>query len=1530
MKWTRVIPLLLSLAILSSAAHTFLAHAARPHEAGQNFYAWSLMGWEDHTLLCTINIPHEGPPTAGEIEAACGLDLRVQWENTPSCPDGGSAMCTGLYLSLVSTPEPQPATATQTLTSTVEWTATVPPPKEVHWLSRPATVNELTTNMPLVLLAGHLLANGLAEAADCPGKGLMENGAANPCGLEKARYEVYLWQNRFDARILETASAAEIPPFVLKGIFMQETQFWPVMYQNNAWDFGEYGLGHLNELGADVLLAWNAPFYDDFCHTVLFGENCRKEYISLAANERALLRGSVIRLVGADCSSCPYGIDFAKAESSVKVFAETLKANHAQTQQVLRNAAGGFGAFTVSWEDTWRFTLVNYHAGSGCLYSALGAARAESEKVNWKKVSRHLEPGCEDAARYVEAISTMYVYDPPPVLNTATPLPTETLVQTPTGIDVPTDTPTASSTETPVVTATPMFTGNSPTLTPTLSPEPATPSGTVLVTESPTADKTPTATGTLLSEGTSTLEAATPTPTSTLLPPDTSTPTPEPGTATLEPTTTVTPANVNLQSPHEAGEIIVQMGSGSGSEIEALVESLSVPAVIQTDPSLPELNAVILEVDPSDLAQALTDLQARPEVASAEPNYLAQTAFIANDPGFYRQENLHLIQVPAAWDLTRSSQEVTVAVIDTGVDVSHPDLIDHLWQNTAEANGMQGVDDDHNGYVDDVWGWNMVAGNNNVNDDHGHGTHIAGIIAAVTDNGIGVAGIAPNARILTVKALDENGYGSYAQIAAAIIYATDQGARIINLGFGGGGHSQVLHDAVDYALQRGVILVAATGNTGTAIPVYPAAYSGVISVGAVDHGLTWALFSSFGSNTTLTAPGIGIYSTYPGGKYSQMSGTSMSCAEVSGIAALLAGQPQFTNSQTIRDALVHSAADLGAPGWDPFYGFGLVHAFDGLQYAGEGMPLVASSTPGPLPIPVTNGGVWAMASQSQWGTTQTCSYALSDAANSIDFAFNDALASCSGDFGSAGNWTYTGVQNTTLPTVASTAMEIRFYLTGWVDDTIDLEVNNGGSWNRIARFEMGSPPPTSLVTLTYNVSTIFTTPAEVNNAAFRLRGMGVNSGTDTITIFLDEARLIVSDVAPALPPQPTPTLPPRAPTIVPGMNDPHVAYTASSDDCAACHRSHTAAAIVLRQSSTEELVCFTCHTAGGLGTNVRPAFTLYTNTTTRFFKHDVNNTNSAHRFGESLGTVFDGANRHVECEDCHDPHEATRDAVNGATIAPMLPPEMNAASGVDPVWSGSGAPSGFNWLPAAQREYQVCLKCHSSYTTLQTYSPDGWMLTGNTTGTYIANGLNKLITTAALQVQDSRDLAQEFNPNHASFHPVVAKGRNTSILAGTFVNGWSADSMVYCTDCHTNANVANGGNGPHGSSQLHLLDGTANYWTVLPNGNMRYRPNTGEICFKCHSYSVYVDGVAGSAFEFHSYHAGAAGSFGVSCYSCHDTHGSEQQHLINFDTAVATPYAGYNSQTAWVVNGGTGTCYLACHVPGGDSVIHGSGKSYTP
>jgi predicted CXXCH cytochrome family protein len=382
----------------------------------------------------------------------------------------------------------------------------------------------------------------------------------------------------------------------------------------------------------------------------------------------------------------------------------------------------------------------------------------------------------------------------------------------------------------------------------------------------------------------------------------------------------------------------------------------------------------------------------------------------------------------------------------------------------------------------------------------------------------------------------------------------------------------------------------------------------------VDDLLTWSPFSSTGAHISLVAPGVGVYSTIPGGSYSATSGTSISSAQVSGVAALLAGQPQFNNANTLRSALLNSAHDLGSPGHDPYYGYGVVHVFDAMAYAGPILPtptpwIVPTSTPG------GSGGVYSMSFQDLWATAQIYSFTTTNPANSIDSAFNDLLAFNTGLWGGATrSWTFATFDDTTLTAVAKVDLELRFYMTGWVNDTYYIQIYDNtnpaciSGWCTVYTLKfiptssIEGQPPSVLTTLTVPVTSILNTVARVNAAQVRIAGSGVTGGvTDSVTIYIDEVRLHMLDVLPptATPTStaifiPTSTLPAvRAITATPIAGEPHNNFmSATTDECATCHRSHTAKSMGLRKLTGEEQVCFSCHTSGGTGTNVQPAFTL--------------------------------------------------------------------------------------------------------------------------------------------------------------------------------------------------------------------------------------------------------------------------------------------------------------------------------------------------
>jgi subtilisin family serine protease len=267
---------------------------------------------------------------------------------------------------------------------------------------------------------------------------------------------------------------------------------------------------------------------------------------------------------------------------------------------------------------------------------------------------------------------------------------------------------------------------------------------------------------------------------------------------------------------------------------------------------------------------------------------------------------LNKIQAPDAWQAGYTGSGVTVAVIDTGVLYTHTDLSTNIWKNTAEIAG-NGIDDDHNGYVDDVYGYDFVNKDGYALDDNGHGTHVAGIIAGLK-NGTGVTGVAYNATIMPVKVLDATGNGSFTNVASGIMYAVNNGANVINLSLGAwGSASSVVTNAITYAVNHGVIVCMASGNDAKPTPTYPAVLAetvGGIAVGAVDSTTTVASFSNGAGLATpydyVEAPGVSIYSTYSNGGYAVMSGTSMATPYTAGAAALLlSAHSNFTSNWSV-------------------------------------------------------------------------------------------------------------------------------------------------------------------------------------------------------------------------------------------------------------------------------------------------------------------------------------------------------------------------------------------------------------------------------------------------------------------------------------------------------------------------------------------------------------------------------------------------------------------------------------------------------
>ncbi|MCC2631752.1 MAG: peptidase [Patescibacteria group bacterium] len=299
---------------------------------------------------------------------------------------------------------------------------------------------------------------------------------------------------------------------------------------------------------------------------------------------------------------------------------------------------------------------------------------------------------------------------------------------------------------------------------------------------------------------------------------------------------------------------------------------------------------VVVNVPSSGMNDDTLEATLRANGYEVEPDQKMNILATPNDPYYSIQWAPPIIEADKTWSTDTGSPTVTIAVIDTGADMAHPDLVANLLST----------------------GYNFIAGTTNPNDDNGHGTHVAGIAAATGNNGVGISGVCWSCKILPIKVMDADGVGTVSAVASGIIYATDHGAHIINLSIGGPIDSQIMADAVQYALDNDVAVVAAAGNTGTSSLTYPAAYPGVISVASSGQGDSLSSYSNYGSWVSTAAPGENIASTYKDKSYAYLSGSSMAAPFVAGEAALLlAHNPSFNNAQ-LRSSIIASTDPVGS------------------------------------------------------------------------------------------------------------------------------------------------------------------------------------------------------------------------------------------------------------------------------------------------------------------------------------------------------------------------------------------------------------------------------------------------------------------------------------------------------------------------------------------------------------------------------------------------------------------------------------------
>lgn len=408
------------------------------------------------------------------------------------------------------------------------------------------------------------------------------------------------------------------------------------------------------------------------------------------------------------------------------------------------------------------------------------------------------------------------------------------------------------------------------------------------------------------------------------------------------------------------------------------VRSLNAANGVEQLDRIAALDIRVLTVPPGKTVEDMVAIYSRnPNVEFAEADLVMSVALTPNDPFYtYDVTPFGRISAPAGWDVSTGSSAVKLAVIDTGIDFTHPEFAGRT-----------------------VGGYDFVNLDADPTDDHGHGTLAAGVAAATGNNSIGVAGVNWKTTIMPVKVLDSSGSGFASTIAKGITYAADNGARVLSMSLGGGASSTML-SAVQYAAAKDCVLVAASGNDGLLIDRYPAAYPDVISVGAL-QGDTIATFSNYGPNVDITAPGVSIYTSSKGGGYAYFSGTSAATPFVAGLAALAIGVAPGRSAALVSRDITSTATDLGSSGWDQYYGWGRIDIAKALAAAGGGQapaPTEPTPTPAPTPAPAPDTtaptvSITAPASGSTVSGTYTITALASDGVGVIrvDFYVDSTL-----------------------------------------------------------------------------------------------------------------------------------------------------------------------------------------------------------------------------------------------------------------------------------------------------------------------------------------------------------------------------------------------------------------------------------------------------------------------------------------------------------------------------------------------------------
>lgn len=434
----------------------------------------------------------------------------------------------------------------------------------------------------------------------------------------------------------------------------------------------------------------------------------------------------------------------------------------------------------------------------------------------------------------------------------------------------------------------------------------------------------------------------------------------------------------NYLQPHAPGEVIVAFKPGrtafaGQSLLSTLVVRHARELAIARNPRTgmrthAGRKLLLLRLDTQagpSLVEAIARLKQDANVEYAEPNYIRKLVAVPNDAAFGQLYGMHNvgqsggvvdadIDAPEAWDRHTGNKSLVLGVIDTGIDWLHPDLVANVWSNAAEASGTAGVDDDGNGYIDDVHGYDFINNDANPMDDHGHGTHCSGTIAGAGNNGIGVAGVSWTANLAGLKIFNSGGSTTDAAILNAVDYSNAMGMKITSNSWGGGPYSQSLFDLIAEGRDLGHLFIAAAGNNGSntdSSPNYPSGYNleNIISVAATDRMDGLAGFSNYGlTSVDLGAPGVDTWSCAPGGGYQGMSGTSMATPHVSGAAYLVWSANNFLTAARVKEILLASTDPIPSLAGRTVTG-GRLNVSSALSEAGPAWLTAAPMDPATLP-----------------------------------------------------------------------------------------------------------------------------------------------------------------------------------------------------------------------------------------------------------------------------------------------------------------------------------------------------------------------------------------------------------------------------------------------------------------------------------------------------------------------------------------------------------------------------------------------------